>query len=237
MGTQSFARRGTRSIALAIAGFFSLDVVKAGNTTCAGNLTDWYTEAVGETACATYQRLRQICNPQYQVPSFRANTPGDQCDDQLQECCCNSISWALSMLCMNCQWDVIGGSSAGIDAGVGAYGMYRAPTGKFCSPGTNQSLPTDIQTAVCNAGIKLDNFLYGLFWNDGSCVYTMDTASRDQITNNNNTFTHCNSTTLTTSSAPHSTSLSTSNLLLCICIRLRTNNITGRVPVLALDNC
>ncbi|KAF8833550.1 hypothetical protein BDN67DRAFT_976547 [Paxillus ammoniavirescens] len=205
-----FSQRRARALALAVLGFLTLDVVKAGNTTCAGNLTDWYTNAVGETACETYQRLRQICNPQYQVPSFRANTPGDQCDDQLHDCCCNSISWALSMLCMNCQWDVLGGSSIGIDAGVGAYAMYRAPTGAFCSPGTNQSLPADIQTAACNAGIKLDNFLYELFWTDGSWffVYTMDTASRDQVENNNNTFTHCNSTTSTTSSALPSTSAS-----------------------------
>ncbi|KAH0835788.1 hypothetical protein J3R83DRAFT_9632 [Lanmaoa asiatica] len=144
------------------------DVVEAGNTTCAGNLTDWYTNAVGETACETYQRLRQICNRDYQVPSFRPNTPGDYCDDQLADCCCNSISWALSMLCMNCQWDVIGGSSTGIDAGVGAYAMYRNSSGTFCNPGTNQSLPTDVQTSACNAGIKLDNFLYELIWTNGA---------------------------------------------------------------------
>ncbi|KAH7886800.1 hypothetical protein F5I97DRAFT_1936419 [Phlebopus sp. FC_14] len=191
-------------------GLSNLNVVYAGNTTCAGSLTDWYTNAVGETACETYQRLRQICNPQYQVPSFRPNTPGDQCDDQLQECCCNSISWALSMLCMNCQWDVPGGSSTGIDAGVGAYALYRAPTGRFCSPGTNQSLPADIQTAVCNSGIKLDDFLYELFWSDGSCVYTMETASVDQATNNNNTFTHCNSTTQTTTARTTTTKSATS---------------------------
>ncbi|KIK89904.1 hypothetical protein PAXRUDRAFT_152079 [Paxillus rubicundulus Ve08.2h10] len=208
MYPQWLSQPRAKALALAIAGLFSLDVVKAGNTTCAGNLTDWYTNAVGETACETYQRLRQICNPQYQVPSFRPNTPGDQCDDQLHDCCCNSISWALSMLCMNCQWDVIGGSPNGIDAGVGAYGMYRAPTGAYCSPGTNQSLPADIRTAACNADIKLDNFLHELFWNDGSCVYTMDTASRDQVQNNNNTFTHCNSTMSTTSSALPSTSAS-----------------------------
>lgn len=55
----------------------------------------------------------------------------------------------------SCQWDVIGGSPNGIDAGsyivpltlfvvnftsgVGAYGLYRNSSGSFCSPGTNQS--------------------------------------------------------------------------------------------------
>ncbi|KAG1745132.1 uncharacterized protein EDB91DRAFT_178471 [Suillus paluster] len=189
---------------------FLIDFTAAGNTTCAGNMTQWYTDAVGETACVTYQRLRQICNPSYQVPNFRPNTPGDQCDDQLQSCCCNSISWALSMLCMNCQWDVDGGSASGIDAGIGAYGLYRSPSGPFCSPGTNQSLPSDIQAAVCNEDIKIANFLYDLFWSDGPWfyVYTMNTASKDEAATNNNMYTHCNSTTSSTlsSSASYSTS-------------------------------
>ncbi|KAG2044010.1 hypothetical protein BDR03DRAFT_940522, partial [Suillus americanus] len=187
---------------------FLIDFAAAGNTTCVGNMTQWYTEAVGETACTTYQRLRQICNPNYQVPNFRQNTPGDQCDDQLQSCCCNSISWALSMLCMNCQWDVNGGSVSGIDAGVGAYGMYRSPSGPFCTPGTNSSLPSDIQAAVCNLDIKLANFLYDLFWNDGSWyyIYTMNTGVKDGAATNNNMYTHCNSTTSSTLSSSTSTS-------------------------------
>lgn len=159
----------------------------------------------------TYQRLRQICNTNYEVPNFRPNTPGDQCDDQLQSCCCNSISWALSMLCMNCQWDVDGGSVNGIDAGIGAYGMYRSPSGPFCSPGTNQSLPSDIQAAVCNKDIKLANFLYDLFWSDGPWFYsyTMSTAVKDEAATNNNMYTHCNTTTSSTLSS--STSISTAS--------------------------
>lgn len=54
-----------------------------------------------------------------EVPSFRPDTPGDNCDDQVcmspqhalsraaltsichvAACCCNSVSWALRMLCM-----------------------------------------------------------------------------------------------------------------------------------------
>ena len=30
------------------------------------------------------------------------------------------------------------------------------------------SLPENIETAVCNEGIKLQNFLYNLFWNTGA---------------------------------------------------------------------
>ncbi|KAG2148947.1 hypothetical protein DEU56DRAFT_86923 [Suillus clintonianus] len=176
-----------------------LHTAAGGNTTCAGSLTQWYTNAVGETACETYQSLRQICNPSYQVPSFRPNTPGDNCDDQVADCCCNSISWALSMLCMNCQWDVDSGSPNGIDAGVGAYGMYLNPT---CAP-VNQSLPAEVQTAVCNKGIKLANFLYSLFWNNGAWfyVYTADDAQKDEAASNNNMYSS-NCANAATSSIP-----------------------------------
>ncbi|OBZ67475.1 hypothetical protein A0H81_12665 [Grifola frondosa] len=99
---------------------------------------------------------------------MRTNTPGDNCDDQQMDCCCNSVSWALSMLCMNCQLDTQSGDSIGIDAGVGAYQMYLTRSdGTMCSPNTNQSLPTNVQSAVCNENIHLANFLYNLFWSDG----------------------------------------------------------------------
>ncbi|KAH9935275.1 uncharacterized protein B0H18DRAFT_408059 [Fomitopsis serialis] len=147
----------------------AVPVLGGGNTTCAGSALDWYTNAVGETPCMTYQRLRQICNSDYEVPSFRPNTPGDNCDDQRAECCCNSISWALSMLCMNCQLDVGGSSDNGIDAGVTAYYMYRFSdsNGQYCGDGTNQTLSPAVQSAVCNQYIRLDGFLYDLFWVKG----------------------------------------------------------------------
>ncbi|EJF61027.1 P-loop containing nucleoside triphosphate hydrolase protein [Dichomitus squalens LYAD-421 SS1] len=135
----------------------------AGNTTCASSQLDWYTSVVGESPCVTYQRLRQICNNDYQVPTFRTNTPGDQCDDQVASCCCNTVAFQLSMLCMNCQYDTQPGDQIGIDAGVGAYTLYR----QTCGAGTNHSLPDDIQSAVCNLNIRLDNYLYG-GWDDGS---------------------------------------------------------------------
>ncbi|KAI0946435.1 hypothetical protein AcW1_009898 [Taiwanofungus camphoratus] len=203
-----FGRMKVLTQALA-ATFLFLSTVRGGNTTCIGNGLDWYTDAVGETPCMTYQRLRQICNADYQVPSFRPNTPGDNCDDQLQACCCNSVSWALSMLCMNCQQDTNGGNVNGIDAGVGAYSMYRMSSSTtWCTPGTNQSLPADVQSAVCNEGIRLDDFLYVLFWNDGTWfyTYTRETAQEDQVSNANNTFTHCaNQIVSLTSSTPAST--------------------------------
>ncbi|TBU39129.1 hypothetical protein BD309DRAFT_970393 [Dichomitus squalens] len=176
------------------------------NTTCASAQLDWYTDAVGETPCVTYQRLRQICNNDYQVQKFRPNTPGDNCNDQLSGCCCNSVAWALSMLCMNCQYDTEEGGD-GIDAGVGGYGLYLGS----CSPVQNKTLPNDIQSAVCNKEIKLDRSLYGLFWDTGAWfyVYTKETIVADLAASNNNTFTNCASTTkndTTTTSGTQTTS-------------------------------
>ncbi|EIW59608.1 uncharacterized protein TRAVEDRAFT_147693 [Trametes versicolor FP-101664 SS1] len=179
----------------------------AGNTTCASGQLDWYTNVVGETPCATYQRLRQICNPDYQVGQFRSLTPGDNCDDQLSSCCCNSVSWALSMLCMNCQYDTASGD-VGIDAGTGGYGLYAGTCGKPL----NKTLPTDIQTAVCNKEIKLDRNLYSLFWDTGACIYTKQTMSKDFAATNNNTFTHCNSTLKASAAASSSASASQTSL-------------------------
>ncbi|KAI0770415.1 hypothetical protein C8Q74DRAFT_899374 [Fomes fomentarius] len=110
-----------------------LGIVRAGNTTCISKQLDWYFDEVGESPCMTYQRLRQICNPDYQVTSFRSTSPGDQCDDVVSSCCCNSIAYALSMLCMNCLND--GDETNGIDAAPGGYRQYLGS----CGPGTNQT--------------------------------------------------------------------------------------------------
>ncbi|KAH9832214.1 uncharacterized protein C8Q71DRAFT_266818 [Rhodofomes roseus] len=160
----------------------------------------------------TYQRLRQICNSDYEVPSFRPNTPGDNCDDQLSTCCCNSVAWALSMLCMNCQWDTDSSSVNGIDAGVPAYYWYRFGGTKYCGDGTNQTLPSNIETAVCNEGIKLQDFLYGLFWTDGSwCVtYTRESAQQDDAASGSNVY-HCTSSTSSTHSSTSTSAIAASS--------------------------
>ncbi|KAI0780116.1 hypothetical protein C8Q74DRAFT_1217424 [Fomes fomentarius] len=169
-------------------------LVSAGGTACISKQLDWYTDVVGETPCMTYQRLRQICNPDYQVPTFRTRTPGDTCDDQvycgwsLAACCCNTVAFQLSMLCMNCQYDTVDGNTVGYDTDPGTYAEYKGS----CGAGTNHSLPADIQQAVCNKDIRLDNFLYG-GWDDGSWFYvwTKENAGREHAANNNNVFTHC----------------------------------------------
>ncbi|KAI0351443.1 hypothetical protein OH77DRAFT_1506545 [Trametes cingulata] len=197
------------ALLLCIVHFLLTGVVWAGNTTCASGQLDWYTSVVGESPCITYQRLRQICNGDYQVPDFRPNTPGDNCDDQVSACCCNTVAFQLSMLCMNCQQDHLAGNQVGIDAGVGAYGLYRAS----CGAGTNHSLPNDIQKAVCNLNIRLDNFLYG-GWDDGAwdSVFTKESAERDHAVNNNNTFTHCPDQISPTASATPAASNVSSNI-------------------------
>ncbi|KZP30186.1 hypothetical protein FIBSPDRAFT_146198 [Athelia psychrophila] len=141
-------------------------VMGQGDTACKTTSLDWYTSVVGETPCQTYQSLRQICNAEYTVGALSTATPPDSCNDQVAACCCNSISFALSMLCLNCQQGVGSGvaGDSGYDAGVGAYQDYLGT----CAPNVNQSLPTNIQAAVCNEKIKIDDNLYTLFWGDGS---------------------------------------------------------------------
>ncbi|CCO37130.1 hypothetical protein BN14_11281 [Rhizoctonia solani AG-1 IB] len=101
-------------------------IVRAGNTTCKTTSLDWYTRSVGETPCRTYERMRQICDRDYQVGDFRTSIPGDNCGGQPATCCCNSVSFALSMLCMNCQHGVGSGLDGdnGYDARAGTYGLH-----------------------------------------------------------------------------------------------------------------
>ncbi|KAJ6548860.1 hypothetical protein B0H19DRAFT_194595 [Mycena capillaripes] len=134
----------------------------ADNLACKGTGMDWYINMVGETPCQTYQKLRQICNAQYAVGVQNTNTPPDSCSDQVSTCCCNTVSFALSMLCLNCQQDI--GTGTGFDAGVGAYGDYLGS----CGNPQSFKLPTDIQTAVCNEKIKINDDLYSNGWGDGA---------------------------------------------------------------------
>ncbi|CEL60138.1 hypothetical protein RSOLAG1IB_09387 [Rhizoctonia solani AG-1 IB] len=144
-------------------------IVRAGNTTCKTTSLDWYTRSVGETPCRTYERMRQICDRDYQVGDFRTSIPGDNCGGQPATCCCNSVSFALSMLCMNCQHGTGSGvfGDPGIDAEVGSYEVYL----NHCVNPTNKNLRNDVQLGVCQQGIKLPAFLYSIFWRDGPWFY------------------------------------------------------------------
>ncbi|KAK0445838.1 hypothetical protein EV421DRAFT_295384 [Armillaria borealis] len=183
------------------------------HTQCADSGSDWYTSVVGETPCQTYERLRKICNSQYVLGALSPNTPPDTCNDQVADCCCNSIAFGLSMLCLTCQQGR--GNGNGIDAGAGSYQQYLMHgSNSFCTPNTNKSFTTNIQTAVCNNELKIhDDFYDRVFWSDGSWFYTWS-RERMETTNaadGNNSFTHCASTTvnITSSSQFQSTPYST----------------------------
>ncbi|KZT70953.1 hypothetical protein DAEQUDRAFT_153699 [Daedalea quercina L-15889] len=149
--------------------------VSADNFTleCYSSTLEWYIDAIGETPCMTYQRLRQICNSTYTTPSWVINGPADTCDDQQSECCCNSIAWSLRMLCINCEWDWYGTPDPGHSADPYGYYDWRwsggaQNNGTYCGDGYNQTLPVDVQQIACDKGVRLDQFLYSIFWPDGS---------------------------------------------------------------------
>ncbi|KAG2081111.1 uncharacterized protein F5147DRAFT_809699 [Suillus discolor] len=76
----------------------------------------------------------------------------------------------------------------------------------------NKTLPANIQQAVCNENIKIDNFLYNRsYWSNGSWYYrwTADYAVEQQAINNNNTFTVCPNQVSPSASLPTSTTAPT----------------------------
>ncbi|KAG2148951.1 hypothetical protein DEU56DRAFT_978178 [Suillus clintonianus] len=202
--------------------YYAAAVSAAGDTTCYSSKLDWYTSAVGETPCMTYQRLRQICNSSYEVGDFSQSPPVWFCDDHIADCCCNSVAFALGMLCMNCQEDAVTGE---IDAAPGMYTAYLAT----CGTPTNQSLPASIQQAVCNENIKIDNFLYnGSYWTDGSWNYqwTVDYALEQQAIYNNNTFTACPIQVSPSASLPASTTVPTAGASAASALSSSSGNAT-----------
>ncbi|KAF8602028.1 hypothetical protein BDV93DRAFT_219486 [Ceratobasidium sp. AG-I] len=144
-----------------------------------------------------YERLRQTCSPSYQVGDMGPTPPGDTCKDVVSACCCNSIAFALAMLCLNCQYanGTTWGHDGATDAAAGRYGQYL----NSCGPVTNQSLPNTTQTAVCNQGIKIPSYLYTLFWGNGPTMNWFYELTRQnaqlQIQSRQNETTFCNTTT------------------------------------------
>ncbi|KAJ7625824.1 hypothetical protein FB45DRAFT_750098 [Roridomyces roridus] len=176
----------------------------ADNTDCTGTGMRWYIDLVGETPCETYENLRQICDSQFTVDKLDVNTPPDYCDDQVSSCCCNTIAFSLSMLHMSqvCQQNI--STTTGYDAGVGAYQLYlngSATSTRSCPNPLTRSLPTDIQSAVCNEKLKINDDIYKISWDDGSCAYTRDLIIKDNIAANNNSFTKCSTINVTSSTS------------------------------------
>ncbi|KAJ3889589.1 hypothetical protein GG344DRAFT_66990 [Lentinula edodes] len=164
-------------------------LVKAdGDVACSGTGLDWYIDMVGESPCTTYERLRQICNPSFQVGVMNVNTPPDACNEQVV------VNKVLEQAAMGLT-------------------QVKAPTSSTCRVlvrPDNGAAPS--RTRVCDRNIKIiDDIRTGLFWSDGSCVWSYEAISEDVGANNNNAFTHCASSTST--SASTSTSSSTPNAI------------------------
>ncbi|KAK7024783.1 hypothetical protein R3P38DRAFT_2951182 [Favolaschia claudopus] len=171
-------------------------------TECSGVQLDWYTKVVGETPCRTYERLRQTCNPIYQVGKMNSSMPPDLCHDgQGTDCCCNSIAFTLSMLCLNCQQPI--GTGTGYDAPPKTMqrfwnASYDGTRKSSCSKPIRGDLPQNIQKAVCNQNIPILDGLYSKNWPDGSWyyVYTRNHVHENNLGNDNNSLTHCPKTNL-----------------------------------------
>ncbi|KAJ7822365.1 hypothetical protein B0H13DRAFT_2127149 [Mycena leptocephala] len=166
-------------------------------TTCSGTQMDWYTSVVGETPCKTYERLRQTCNTSYSVGQMNSSRPPDLCTDQIPDCCCNSIAFSLSMLCLNCQQPI--GTESGYDAPVETLqhywnASYDGTHKSHCDTPVFSNFTAKIQTAVCNQGLKIFDGLYTITHHDGSCVNLRDTLHVNSIAQANNSFTNCPTT-------------------------------------------
>ncbi|KAJ7885376.1 hypothetical protein B0H13DRAFT_2535830 [Mycena leptocephala] len=157
----------------------------ADNLQCAGTGMNWYFNLVGETPCQTYQKLRQICNTQYTVGVLTINTPPDRCTDQL----CQRAVVTRSPCVEHALPQQNIGDGIGIDAGAGAYTDYL----ESCSNPQLHAIPPNIQTAICNAHIRIEDDLYTNGFADGGWRYILsrDTILADNATANGNSFTHC----------------------------------------------
>ncbi|KAJ3811991.1 hypothetical protein F5876DRAFT_64338 [Lentinula aff. lateritia] len=166
-------------------------LVKAdGDVACSGTGLDWYIDMVGESPCTTYERLRQICNPSFEVGVMNVNTPPDACNEQVV------VNKVLEQAAM----------------GLTQVKAPTSSTSRVLVHPDNGAAPS--RTRVCDRNIKIiDDIRTGLFWSDGSWFYvwSYEAISEDVGANNNNAFTHCASSTST--SASTSTSSSTPNAI------------------------
>ncbi|KAK1221171.1 hypothetical protein PQX77_016026 [Marasmius sp. AFHP31] len=206
-----------------------------GVTSCEDTGLNWYTKAVGETPCKTYERLRQICN--LRVPDMRKDLNVDRCSDQLASCCWNTIAYSLRMLCYTCQCG-IGKLSYGMNAKPGADQVYLESENKM-RPNESRRLLNEIQSAVCNSGIKIFKGLYDkTVWDDGAFyfIYTRDELTRESITQGDGAFvcqnssTSLSSITLATSTSPPTSPLTSQTLskgvIAGICVPIIGINLT-----------
>ncbi|OBZ71690.1 hypothetical protein A0H81_08587 [Grifola frondosa] len=147
-------------------------------------------------AVRRHLRLRRLCNADYQVPEMDLHytVTTDTCSESFSDCCCNSLSFALAMLCLNCQVGAEHMNKTEYDAPVGLYPWYLQ-SGESVDPILCR-LPANIQTAVCSANIPSPDFLYDYYNAGGTWSYTdsRELAQKEQLDNNNNTFSYCPAT-------------------------------------------
>lgn len=95
------------------------------------------------------------------------------------------------MLCINCQWDEFGVSDGGHSSIAGDFYKWRWSTntpniGMYCGDGYNQTLPDSLQQVVCNQGLHLSDFLYSIFWPDGSWDFsTFEVLAKQNLATHN----------------------------------------------------
>ncbi|KAI3619227.1 hypothetical protein WG66_012921 [Moniliophthora roreri] len=167
---------------------------------CVDDGLKWYIDIIGESPCSTYDRLRRIGEPDYKLPNFNItkgipvdpSTLPERCN--AAECCCNSISFSLNMLCLTCKNGVtsVGSQQSGIDARPGTYKAYL----NGCDLQRDRSLTPKIQTSVCQQDIKLlHGFWDRIWWDDGACAWT-----KEHTTSNDSSLFQCPPTLSTSSS-------------------------------------
>lgn len=85
-------------------------------------------------------------------------------------------------------------------------------SGLYCGDGYNQTLPENVQLAVCNKDIQLKPFLYSIYWPDGSWDFTSFELLAQQSLASNQSSNMCtsNSSTTTTSGTATGTKTGTS---------------------------
>ncbi|KAK1230992.1 hypothetical protein PQX77_005902 [Marasmius sp. AFHP31] len=167
-----------------LSSFYSREALGAvaGTETCEASekdSLDWYRQYSGETPCKTYERLRQICTPDFRVTTLSTQLPPDVCresDPAKSDCCCNTVAFALSMMCLACQ------QGGGKDARNGTYQLYLSggiQDAPWCPTVHNRTLPAAVQTSVCQQGIRIFDLIYRITWlNDGAWFFGY---VRDQI--------------------------------------------------------
>ncbi|KZW01419.1 hypothetical protein EXIGLDRAFT_760910 [Exidia glandulosa HHB12029] len=156
-----------------------LDFTNAGDTTCARIDARW-NNADGLNPCEVYQRLRQLCDSEYEVPALSLdgpNRPTDRCSDG-SPCCCNSVAFQLSMLCLSCQRGTDGTKAQGTGAVSGSYQSYISS----CPPDSD-SVTSSVQAQICNSTPRLDvpSYLYRYRQEDTTGGWSEDKLSVDLV--------------------------------------------------------